>query len=86
MSTPPQTPADSPTLNAARRSRELDALATADAPVDLIVIGGGVSKKADKYLPLLDLRTPIVPATLRNDAGIIGAAWMAAQKSARPTG
>ena len=29
---------------------------------DLIVVGGGVSKKADKFLPLLDLRTPIVPA------------------------
>ncbi|MDO5626957.1 MAG: ROK family protein [Mobilicoccus sp.] len=48
---------------------------------DLIVIGGGVSKKADKFLPLLDLRTPIVPATLRNDAGIIGAAWRAQQRS-----
>jgi len=48
---------------------------------DLIVIGGGVSKKADRYLPLLDLRTPIVPATLRNDAGIIGAAWLAAQRA-----
>ncbi|GMA39383.1 polyphosphate--glucose phosphotransferase [Mobilicoccus caccae] len=44
---------------------------------DLIVVGGGVSKKADKFLPLLDLRTPIVPATLRNDAGIIGAARLA---------
>ena len=47
---------------------------------DLIIIGGGVSKKADKYLPLLNLRTPIVPATLRNDAGIIGAAWLASNK------
>ncbi|WP_109473624.1 polyphosphate--glucose phosphotransferase [Ornithinimicrobium cavernae] len=44
---------------------------------DLIIVGGGVSKKADKFLPLLDLRTEIVPATLRNDAGIIGAAWQA---------
>lgn len=41
---------------------------------DLIVIGGGVSKKADKYLPLLRLRTPIVPARLLNDGGIVGAA------------
>src|SRR3954468_12516082 len=39
---------------------------------DLIVVGGGVSKKADKFLPLLDIRTPIVPAQLRNDGGIIG--------------
>ena len=45
---------------------------------DLIIVGGGVSKKADKFLPRLDLRAPIVPAELRNDAGIIGAAWYAA--------
>ncbi|WP_432513450.1 polyphosphate--glucose phosphotransferase [Kineococcus sp. SYSU DK001] len=44
---------------------------------DLIVVGGGVSKKHEKFLPLLDLRTPIVPAQLRNDAGIIGAASLA---------
>lgn len=44
---------------------------------DLFVVGGGVSKKSDKYLPLLDLRTPVIPAMLRNDAGIIGAAWQA---------
>ena len=36
---------------------------------DLIVVGGGVSKKHEQFLPLLDLRTPIVPAALRNDAG-----------------
>ena len=46
---------------------------------DLIVVGGGVSKKADKFLPLLSLRTPIVPAQLRNDGGIIGAALHAAE-------
>ncbi len=45
---------------------------------DLFVVGGGVSRKADKFLPLLSLRTPIVPATLRNAAGIIGAAALAA--------
>jgi len=44
---------------------------------ELIIVGGGVSKKADSFLPLLDLRTKIVPAALRNDAGIIGAAWHA---------
>ena len=44
---------------------------------DLIVVGGGVSKKHEKFLPLLDLRTPIVPAVLRNDAGIVGAAALA---------
>ncbi len=45
---------------------------------DLFVVGGGVSRKSDKFLPLLDLRTPIIPAALRNAAGIIGAAALAA--------
>lgn len=41
---------------------------------DLIVVGGGVSKRHDKFLPLLEVNTPIVPAKLFNKAGIIGAA------------
>ncbi|UJP39282.1 polyphosphate--glucose phosphotransferase [Cellulomonas palmilytica] len=45
---------------------------------DLIVVGGGVSKHHEKFLPLLDLRTRIVPAELRNAAGIVGAAALAA--------
>lgn len=45
---------------------------------DLIIVGGGVSKKADKFLPRLTLRAEIVPAQLRNEAGIVGAAWHAA--------
>lgn len=45
----------------------------------LFVVGGGVSKEADQFLPLLHLRTPIVPAGLRNNAGILGAAWLAAR-------
>ncbi len=49
---------------------------------DLIVVGGGISKKADKFLPLLDLRTPIVAASLRNDGGIVGAALLAAELGA----
>lgn len=44
---------------------------------DLFVIGGGVSKHADRFVPLIDIETPIVPATLRNSAGIIGAALLA---------
>lgn len=45
---------------------------------DLVIVGGGVSKKADKFLPqLTDLRTEIVPATLLNEAGIVGAALAA---------
>ncbi|MBT0994814.1 ROK family protein [Cellulomonas sp. DKR-3] len=46
---------------------------------DLIVVGGGVSKHHEKFLPLLDLRTKIVPAELRNAAGIVGAAALAAR-------
>jgi polyphosphate glucokinase len=46
---------------------------------DLIVVGGGVSKKYAKFLPHLKLRTEIVPASLLNDAGIIGAALLAVE-------
>lgn len=45
---------------------------------DLFVIGGGVSKKADRYFPYFDLNTEVVPAQLLNDAGIVGAALAAA--------
>jgi len=45
---------------------------------DLFVVGGGVSKRAEEYLPLLRITTPIVPATLENRAGIVGAALVAA--------
>jgi polyphosphate glucokinase len=48
---------------------------------DLFVVGGGVSKQADKFLPLLSIDTPIVPATLRNTAGIVGAAVLAAEST-----
>ena len=41
---------------------------------DLFIIGGGVSKEHEKFLPRLTLPVPVVPARLRNDAGIIGAA------------
>jgi polyphosphate glucokinase len=41
---------------------------------DLIIVGGGASKKGEKFLPFIDLSTPVVPAALRNEAGIIGAA------------
>ncbi len=41
---------------------------------DLIIIGGGISRKADKFLPLLSsLRATVVPAAMQNDAGIVGA-------------
>lgn len=41
---------------------------------DLFVVGGGISKQSEKFLPLLTIETPIVPAELLNDAGIVGAA------------
>jgi polyphosphate glucokinase len=46
---------------------------------NLIILGGGVSKNGDKFIPKLQRRTPVVAATLRNDAGIIGAAIVAAE-------
>jgi polyphosphate glucokinase len=46
---------------------------------DLIIVGGGISKESEKWVPLLTgIRAKIVPATLHNDAGIVGAAMAAA--------
>ena len=44
---------------------------------DMIIIGGGVSKKHDKFLHYIKVRAKVVPAQLLNEAGIIGAAAMA---------
>jgi polyphosphate glucokinase len=44
---------------------------------DLFIIGGGISKISEKYIPLLDIETPVVPAQLLNEAGIVGAALAA---------
>jgi len=46
---------------------------------DLFIIGGGISKKSDKFFPLLKPKTEVivVPAQMRNEAGIIGAAYLA---------
>jgi polyphosphate glucokinase len=41
---------------------------------NLFIIGGGISKESDKFLPLLTIDTHIVPAQLLNEAGIVGAA------------
>jgi polyphosphate glucokinase len=46
---------------------------------DLFIVGGGVSKEHELFLPLLKLKTPIVPAVLKNNAGIIGAARVASK-------
>jgi len=51
---------------------------------DLFVLGGGVSKKFDKFAPFLHTRAEIVPAQLRNHAGIVGAALVAAGREAAP--
>ena len=67
---------------AARVSRYLQVLEGLMWP-DLIIAGGGVSKKADKWLSLLECRTPVVAAALRNDAGIVGAAAAAAEGRVR---
>ncbi|MFF8591106.1 polyphosphate--glucose phosphotransferase [Streptomyces sp. NPDC015220] len=49
---------------------------------ELFVIGGGVSRKAHKFLPLIEgVRAEIVPAQLENNAGIVGAAMRAAQSA-----
>ena len=41
---------------------------------ELIIVGGGASRKADKWVRYLDVGVEIVPATLENEAGIVGAA------------
>ncbi|MER5322778.1 polyphosphate--glucose phosphotransferase [Streptosporangium roseum] len=45
----------------------------------LIIIGGGVSKKSEKFLPKVRVQTTVVPAALQNEAGIVGAAMAAAK-------
>jgi polyphosphate glucokinase len=47
---------------------------------DLIVVGGGVSKDSEEFLPLIRVETPIVPAKLRNTAGVVGAALYACRE------
>ncbi len=85
--------AESRAANSAREREELDWAAWAERLTtyyrtleklfspDLFVIGGGVSKHADEFLPLLRVSTEMVPATLRNKAGVVGAALYAAEAS-----
>ncbi|MFV0253967.1 MAG: polyphosphate--glucose phosphotransferase [Beutenbergiaceae bacterium] len=51
---------------------------------DLFVVGGGVSKDHHKFLPRITTRAPIVPAALRNQAGIVGAALLADSEPTQP--
>jgi polyphosphate glucokinase len=56
---------------------KLEALLTPD----LFIVGGGVSKEHEQFLPLLKLKTRIIPAENRNNAGILGAAYWARKNS-----
>jgi polyphosphate glucokinase len=64
---------------AARLQRFYETLEFLFSPA-LFIVGGGVSKEYQEFLPLLTLRTPIVPAELRNNAGILGAAALSVRE------
>lgn len=53
---------------------------------DLIILGGGIVKKQEKFMPLLKVRVPVVPAQLGNNAGIVGAALAADLEVTRKRG
>ncbi len=46
---------------------------------ELFILGGGISKKPDKWVPLLKTRTPLKVAEMANNAGIVGAALAASE-------
>jgi polyphosphate glucokinase len=50
---------------------------------DLIIIGGGVSKRSEKFIPRITTRAKVVPARMRNEAGIVGAALAATISTTR---
>jgi polyphosphate glucokinase len=52
----------------------------------LFIIGGGVSKRSERFIPRLTVRAAVVPAKLLNDAGIVGAAIAAAETEAAKAG
>jgi polyphosphate glucokinase len=49
----------------------------------LFILGGGVSKNSDRYIPRLTVPCEVVPAAMRNEAGIVGAALVALDRAAR---
>jgi polyphosphate glucokinase len=65
---------------AARLTRYYRTLEKLFSP-DLFVVGGGVSKSSEEFLPLLALDTEIIPAQLRNKAGVVGAALYATESA-----
>jgi polyphosphate glucokinase len=68
-----------------RFNRYLEELERLFSP-DLFILGGGVSKTAHKFLPYLNVKAEVVPAKLLNQAGIIGAALYAGERSAGQQG
>jgi polyphosphate glucokinase len=46
---------------------------------DLVIIGGGISKAHEEFMPLIETKMKLVPALARNNAGIIGAAYVGAK-------
>jgi polyphosphate glucokinase len=52
---------------------------------DLVVLGGGASKKADRWLPLIHVRPALAPAALQNAAGVVGAAMACAEDRSHVT-
>jgi polyphosphate glucokinase len=65
---------------AARLTRYYRTLEKLFSP-ELFVVGGGISKSSDEFLPLLDIDTEIIPAKLRNKAGVVGAALYATESA-----
>jgi len=63
-----------------RVQRYLEVVVALFSP-SLIVVGGGASRKADKWVPYLDVGVDIVPAALENEAGIVGAALVGAMSN-----
>ena len=68
----------------ARRVNNYFALLELLLSPDVFIVGGGVSKKAEKFIPLLKAQAAIVQAELQNDAGIVGAAMAAHDLVALP--
>ena len=62
---------------AARVERYLQTVVKLFSP-ELVIVGGGASRKAEKWLPYIDVDTEVVPAALENEAGIVGAALISA--------
>ena len=67
---------------AGRVNQVLDHLAKVLAP-DLFILGGGVSRRWEKWSDYLEVSVETVPAALRNEAGIVGAALLAARSDGR---